>query len=103
MTSTIELSLTCWVYIILAVYLFVHGVCVLNFMSSRTPYPQRLGYSIFTVGVAAAALGPLYGYVEPRPSEILILAGLAAYHTHRAIRIWRINIRRMMRGKHNHA
>ena len=103
MTGTIELSLACWAYMALAAYLFVHGVCVLNFMTKRTPVPQRLGYSLLTVGVGAAMIGPLYGYYEPHPSELLVYFGLSVYHTSRAIRIWRVNVRRTQRSKQVHS
>lgn len=87
-----------WMHFVLAIYLFIHGICTLNFMSKRTPIPRRLGYSIFTVGAFSMLLAPVYGVYHPSAGETLMCLGLVIYYGYSNIVLWRYNARKLSRA-----
>lgn len=75
-----------WLNMTFCVGLFIHGVCVINLMTRKTPFVRRLGYSIFTVGVFASIMGPIYGMHHASPVDVLVSSGLLVYHIHMSVR-----------------
>lgn len=92
-----DIGLLGWAYLVFTVYLFIHGVCTLNLMTVKTPLAQRIGYTMFTVGVFSAALALFSDPHEPTFAEISVFFGLSIYHAYRASRLWRANVKRMKR------
>ena len=76
--------------------LFVHGVCTINFMTKRTPWPRRLGYILFTIGSFAAAIAPIYGMGHLYAANLLIGCGMLLTQGYTTVRRWVVNTRRLM-------
>lgn len=53
-----------------------HALCVLNRMTRRSNHLYRLFYVLLGVGAVAVLSGPLYGYTEPPPGEVLLNVGM---------------------------
>lgn len=56
--------------------LLCHALCVLNHMNRHSNHFYRLFYSLLGVGAIAVLAGPLYGYTQPQPAEVLLNAGM---------------------------
>ena len=54
-----------------------HALCVLNCMTRRSNHLYRMFYVLLGVGCLAVLTGPLYGYTEPPPGEVLLNVGMA--------------------------
>lgn len=54
-----------------------HTLCVLNRMTRRSNHLYRLFCVLLGVGAVAVLTGPLYGYTEPQPGEVLLNVGMA--------------------------
>ncbi|TDY35081.1 hypothetical protein [Janthinobacterium sp. 75] len=54
-----------------------HALCVLNRMTRRSNHLYRMFYVLLGVGAVAVLTGPLYGYTEPPPGEVLLNVGMA--------------------------
>ena len=59
------------------IVLLAHSLCVLNRMHRRSNHLNRLFYVLLGVGAVAVLTGPLYGYTEPPPGEVLLNVGMA--------------------------
>lgn len=58
------------------VILLCHALCVLNRMSWRSNHFYRLFYVLLGVGALAVLAGPIYGYTQPPPGEVLLNFGM---------------------------
>lgn len=56
--------------------LLAHSLCVLNRMHHRSNHLYRLFYVLLGVGAVAVVTGPLYGYTQPPPGEVLLNVGM---------------------------
>lgn len=99
MYSEFDVALLQGLTLLFSLYLFIHGVCTLNFMSIRTALPERIGYSLFTVGVFAALISPLFMSRTPSVSEVLVLGGMVLFNASRTARMWRTFRRRLHHSK----
>ena len=59
-----------------AAILLGHALCVLNRMTRRSNHLYRMFYVLLGVGAVAVLTGPLYGYTEPPPGEVLLNVGM---------------------------
>lgn len=91
MASILSISWLDWISTVLFTCLFVHGVCTINFMSKKTPWPRKIGYTVFTVGSFGSAIVPVYGMENIYISNLLVAAGLALVHGYQAGRRWASN------------
>jgi hypothetical protein len=61
--------------LIAAAAALAHAVCAINHMDGRTWHVQRAFYIALALGAFAVLMGPLYGYRQPQPSEVLLNLG----------------------------
>jgi hypothetical protein len=59
-----------------ALLLFLHCAFSLNRMNHRSNWWARGCYVLAAVGAAGTVIGPLYGYVNPQPAEVLSNLGV---------------------------
>jgi hypothetical protein len=57
--------------------LLAHSMCILNRMNRKSNHFYRAGYVLLGVGALAVLAGPLYGYRQPQPAEVLFNIGTA--------------------------
>lgn len=63
-----------------AAVVFLFGLFgAINNMTGCTRHGIRIAWILLTTGALAVLLGPLYGYVSPRWSEVLLNVGVALF------------------------
>ncbi|MEH3087732.1 MAG: hypothetical protein PGN26_14630 [Xylophilus ampelinus] len=72
-----------------AAAVLAHAVCAINHMDGHTWHVQRVFYIAMALGAFAVMLGPLYGYRQPQPGEVLLNLGAAGVLLCRVWLDWR--------------
>jgi hypothetical protein len=67
------------VNLLAAGFILLRAIDALNHMGPRTAHTVRVAYYLTALGAFAVVAGPIYGYVRPQWSEVLLNSGFAGY------------------------